>query len=167
MFSAMVMSILRTVSILIVWLVAWNRSTNASCSSSCFPCVGVRLVYWSLRFTASFVICFHWSLLLAFSLHFSSSSAFHRSLFTQSWEHVICGREKDMRLCGMSLQTVRFHTIYGSTTNNVHNNSHSDLLSVHAHTVRCWIKIVYAHLWYFYIPVIHTNFWGLWKFKQV
>ena len=36
-----------------------------------FPCVGVRLVYWSLRRTATFVICFHWSLLLALSLHFS------------------------------------------------------------------------------------------------
>ena len=39
-------------------------------------CVGVRLIYWSLRSTATFVICFHWPLLLAFSLHFSSSSAF-------------------------------------------------------------------------------------------
>ena len=46
------------------------------CSSSCFPCVGVRLIYWALRSTATFVICFHRSLLLAFSLHFSSSSAF-------------------------------------------------------------------------------------------
>ena len=60
------------------------------CSSSCFPCVGVRLVYWSLRSTATFVICFHRSLLLAFSLHFSSSSAFLRSLFTQS-SHLSCG----------------------------------------------------------------------------
>ena len=40
------------------------------CSSSGFPCVGVRLIYWSLRSTATFVICFNWSLLLAFSLHF-------------------------------------------------------------------------------------------------
>ena len=55
-----------------------------------FPCVGVRLVYWSLRRTATFVICFHWSLLLAFSLHFSSASAFLRSLFTQS-SHLSCG----------------------------------------------------------------------------
>ena len=30
-----------------------------------------RLVYWSIRSTATFVICFHWSLLLAFSRHFS------------------------------------------------------------------------------------------------
>ena len=60
------------------------------CSSSGFPCVGVRLVYWSLRCTATFVIRFHWSLLLAFSLHFSSSSAFLRSLFTQS-SHLSCG----------------------------------------------------------------------------
>ena len=60
------------------------------CSSSCFPCVGVRLIYWSLRSTATFVICFHRSLLLAFSLHFSSSSAFLRSLFTQS-SHLSCG----------------------------------------------------------------------------
>ena len=49
-----------------------------------FPCRGVRLVYRSLRSTATFVTCFHWSLLLAFSLHFSSSSAFLRSLYTQS-----------------------------------------------------------------------------------
>ena len=60
------------------------------CSSSGFPCVGVRLVYLSLRCTATFVIRFHWSLLLAFSLHFSSSSAFLRSLFTQS-SHLSCG----------------------------------------------------------------------------
>ena len=57
------------------------------CSSSGFLCVGVRLIYWSLRSMATFVICFHWSLLLAFSLHFSSSSAFLRSLFT----HLSCG----------------------------------------------------------------------------
>ena len=55
-----------------------------------FPCVGVRLVYWSLPSMVTFVICFHWSLLLVFSLHFSSSSAFHRSLFTQS-SHLRCG----------------------------------------------------------------------------
>ena len=59
------------------------------CSSG-FPCVGVRLVYLSLRCTATFVIRFHWSLLLAFSLHFSSSSVFLRSLFTQS-SHLSCG----------------------------------------------------------------------------
>ena len=60
-------------------------------SSSGFPSVGVRLIYWSLRSTATFVICFHWSLLLVFSLHFSSFSfAFHRSLFTQSF-HLSCG----------------------------------------------------------------------------
>ena len=47
-----------------------------------FGCAGVRLVFWSLRSTVTFVICFHWSLLLVFSLHFSSSSAFLRSLFT-------------------------------------------------------------------------------------
>ena len=40
--------------------------------------------HWSLRSTATFVISFHWSLWLAFSLHFYSSSAFLRSLFTQS-----------------------------------------------------------------------------------
>ena len=50
----------------------------------------MRLVYWSLRSTATFVTCFHWSLLLACSLHFSSSSAFLRSLFTQS-SHLSCG----------------------------------------------------------------------------
>ena len=54
------------------------------CSTSGFPCVGVRLIYWSLRCKASFVICFHWSLLLAFSVHFSSSSAFLR-LLPVSW----------------------------------------------------------------------------------
>ena len=52
------------------------------CSSSGFPCVGVRLIYWSLRSTATFVMFFHWSLLLAISLNVSSSSAFLRSLFT-------------------------------------------------------------------------------------
>ena len=56
--------------------------------------VGVRLVYLSLRSTATFVISFCRSLLLAFSLHFSSSSAFlrslFRSLFTQS-SHLSCG----------------------------------------------------------------------------
>ena len=49
----------------------------------------MRLIYWLLRSTATFVICFHRSLLLAFSLHFSSSSAFLRSLFTQS-SHLSC-----------------------------------------------------------------------------
>ena len=60
-----------------------------SCYFSCFPCVVVRLVYWSLRCTATFVICFHRSLLLAFSLNFSSSYAFLRSLFTQP-SHLSC-----------------------------------------------------------------------------
>ena len=48
------------------------------------PFVGVRLVYLSLHCKATFVIYFHWSLLLAFALHFSSSSALLISLFTQS-----------------------------------------------------------------------------------
>ena len=56
------------------WYVALPRLVLVL--SSGFPCVGVRLVYSSLRCTATFVIHFHWSLLLAFSLHFSSSSAF-------------------------------------------------------------------------------------------
>ena len=67
----------------------WSNGLD-TCSFSCFPCVGVRLVYWSLQCTSIFVIRFHWSLLLAFSLHFSSFSAFLRSLFTKSshlsWE---------------------------------------------------------------------------------
>ena len=46
------------------------RVKRLVCSSSCFPCVGVRLIFWSLRSTVTFVICFHRSLLLAFSLHF-------------------------------------------------------------------------------------------------
>ena len=50
----------------------------------------MRLVYWSLRSTATFVISFHRSLLLAFSLHFSSSFAFLKSLFMQS-SHLSCG----------------------------------------------------------------------------
>ena len=66
------------------------RGWGCCSSSGSLNCVGVRLVYWSLRSTATFVICFHWSLLLAFSLHFSSSSAFLRSLFTQS-SHLNCG----------------------------------------------------------------------------
>ena len=53
-------------------------------------CRGEAGLYWSLRSTATFLICFHWSLLLAFSLHFPSSSAFLRSLFTQS-SHLRCG----------------------------------------------------------------------------
>ena len=61
-----------------------------SYSSSGFPCVRVRLVYWSLRCTATCVSRFHWSLFLAFSFHFSSPSAFLRSLFTQS-SHLSCG----------------------------------------------------------------------------
>ena len=69
---------------------AVDNANESSCSSSCFPCVGVRLIYWSLRSTATFVISFHWSLLLAFSLHFSSSFAFLKSLFTQS-SHLSCG----------------------------------------------------------------------------
>ena len=67
-----------------------TKCASKTCSSSGFPCVGVRLVYSSLRCTATFVIRFHWSLLCAFSLHFSSSSAFLRSLFTQS-SHLSCG----------------------------------------------------------------------------
>ena len=65
--------------------------TFGCCSSSGFHCVRVRLFYWSLRSTAAtFVICFHWSLLLAFSLHLSSSSDFLRYLFTHS-SHLSCG----------------------------------------------------------------------------
>ena len=63
-----------------------------------FPCVGVRLVYLSLRNTATFVICFHWSLLLSFSLQFSSSSAFLRSLFTQS-SHLNCDLPRFPKPC--------------------------------------------------------------------
>ena len=61
-----------------------------ACSSSGFPYVGVMLIYWSLRSTATFVFFFHWSQLLALSLHFTSSSAVLRSLFTQS-SHLSCG----------------------------------------------------------------------------
>ena len=60
-----------------------------SCSSSGFY-VWVRLVYWSLRCMATFVISFHGSLLLAFPLHYSSSPAFLRYVFTQS-SHLSCG----------------------------------------------------------------------------
>ena len=67
------------------------------CSSRGFPCVGVRLVYWSLRCTATFVIRFHWSLLMAFSLHFSSFSASLRSLFKQS-SHLSCGLPRFLQL---------------------------------------------------------------------
>ena len=51
------------------------------------PCVGVKLIYRSLR---SRLLCFHWFLLLAFSLHCSSSCAFLRSLSTQ-FSHLCCG----------------------------------------------------------------------------
>ena len=74
-------------------------TSHGCCSSSCFPCVGVRLIYWSLRSTATFVICFYRSLLLAFSLHFSSSSAFIRSLFTQSSHLMVTPRN-----CAMTKQ---------------------------------------------------------------
>ena len=47
-------------------------------------CRGEAGLVVTQRCMATFVTCFHWSLLLAFSLHFSSSSAFLRSLFTQS-----------------------------------------------------------------------------------
>ena len=56
--------------------------------------VGVRLVYLSLRSTATFVISFCRSLLLAFS----SSSAFLRSLFTQS-SHLSCGLPRFLQPC--------------------------------------------------------------------
>ena len=65
------------------------------CSSSVFTCVAVRLIYWSLRCMATFVICFHWSLLLALSLHFlpplpfsdlsSHSSPILAVVFLVSW----------------------------------------------------------------------------------
>ena len=73
-----------------VWLPRKQEMERLPCSSSCFPCVGVRLVYWPLRSTAAFVICIHRSLLLAFPLHLSSSFAFLKSLFTQS-SHLSCG----------------------------------------------------------------------------
>ena len=61
-----------------------HSNSLRSGSSSGFALVRVRLVWLSLRCTATFIIYFHWSLLLAFSLYFSSASAFLRSLFTQS-----------------------------------------------------------------------------------
>ena len=85
------------------------------CSSSCFPCVGVRLVYWSLRSTATFVISFHRSLLLAFSLHFSSSFAFLKSLFTQS-SHLSCGlpRFLDPSCCILMIKNVSYLFVVSS-----------------------------------------------------
>ena len=49
------------------------------CSSSCFPIVGVKLDTLLYGYFFS-----QWSLLLVFSLHFSSSSAFLWSVFTRS-----------------------------------------------------------------------------------
>ena len=45
---------------------------HPSCSSSGFHCVGVRLIYWSLRSSATFVICLHWSLFWPFLYTFPS-----------------------------------------------------------------------------------------------
>ena len=56
----------------------------------CHSAVRVGVGYVSLSCSATFVIRFPCTLLLAFSLHFSSSSAFPRSLFTQS-SHPSCG----------------------------------------------------------------------------
>ena len=69
-----------------------------SCSSSGFY-VWVRLVYWSLRCMATFVISFHGSLLLAFPLHYSSSPAFLRYVFTQS-SHLGCGLPRFLQHSG-------------------------------------------------------------------
>ena len=49
-----------------------------------FPIYRGESCKFSLRSTANFVICFHCCLFLAFPRHFYSSSAFLRSLFTQS-----------------------------------------------------------------------------------
>ena len=69
---------LDTIIIVLCQIPGINQSPPYTCptallttfSSSGFPCVGVRLIYWSRRSTVTFVICFHWSLLLALSLHF-------------------------------------------------------------------------------------------------
>ena len=57
-----------------------NRRSHSSSRSSC---VGARLViyHFAVRLLSLF---FRWSLLFAFSLNFSSPSAFRRSIFTQS-----------------------------------------------------------------------------------
>ena len=57
---------------------------ETSCSSSRLHCTGVRLV--SRHYAVRQLLLFFKLLLpvVVFSLHFSSSSAFHRSLFTQS-----------------------------------------------------------------------------------
>ena len=60
----------------------------------------------SLRSTATFVICLYWSLLLTFSLHFSSSSDFLRSLFTQS-SHLSCGLPRFLELLAFCHESFR------------------------------------------------------------
>ena len=55
-------------------------------------------------------LCFHLSPLLAFSLHFSSSSAFLRSLFTQS-SHLSCGLPLFLQpSCIFFLRSFVFHS---------------------------------------------------------
>ena len=68
-----------TVSLKLRMMLANSWFCTHNCSSSAFLCVGMRMIYWSLRSTVTFVICFHWSLLLAFSLHFSFSDLFSHS----------------------------------------------------------------------------------------
>ena len=61
-----------------------SKYCNYKCSPFSLPFVGVSLVicHSAVRLYSLF---FHCSLLLSFSIHFSSFSAFHRSLFTQSY----------------------------------------------------------------------------------
>ena len=67
-----------------------------TCSSSCFPFVAVSPV---IRHSdvQPLLLFFHCYLLLAISLHFSSSSAFLMSLFTQS-AHLSCGLPRFLHL---------------------------------------------------------------------
>ena len=67
------------------------QSQNIILFSLCFLLCGVEAgLLVTPKYGYTFVICFHWSLLLACSLHSSSSSAFLISLFTQP-SHLSCG----------------------------------------------------------------------------
>ena len=68
----------------------------------------------SLGFTANSVYSIHCSLLMAFSLHFSSSHCFLRHLFTQS-SHLTCGLARFLQpSCFFCLRYFRYSPVFHS-----------------------------------------------------
>ena len=92
------------------------------------------------------VICFHWSPLLAFSVHFSSSSAFLRSLFTQS-SHLSCGLARFLQPCCIFLS-------------DLFRNLSSFILTMYIPT---YGRIKYLLVTLTYIPVIASVTRILWS----